>query len=111
MSNTGEEWIFTPDIDEIHYEYEYDGVERSFSVKYLKVEKPKKNSSWQADTWYPTFRTLPFVNMFRKIGEGSDDTQLSQISEPGEYLLTAFPDVKINRYFNFRVIRLYVTIV
>ena len=31
-NNYGQEWVFTPDIDELHYEFEYTGEDMTFGI-------------------------------------------------------------------------------
>lgn len=46
-SNHGGEWIFTPDIKELHIEIPYDGLERYFYVEsYQLKDHPRWGDEW-----------------------------------------------------------------
>ena len=46
-NNFGQEWVFTPDVDEQHYEFEYTGEEMTFGVDaYYVYGDPHLGDRW-----------------------------------------------------------------
>ena len=46
-NNYGKEWIFTPDIDELYYEFEYTGEEMTFGIDaYYVYDAPQAGDRW-----------------------------------------------------------------
>lgn len=104
VSSTDEEWIFTPDIDRIHYEYEYDGVERTFRVlEYNLPEHPK----WK-DKWFGPGGALCFYSEICRREDG-DWKKVKSICDRGEYLYYINVDAASN-LGKFRAARLLITI-
>ena len=105
-NNFGKEWIFTPDIDELYYEFEYTGEEMTFGVDaYYVYDAPQAGDRWLNCAGAS-------VNYF---GGGSplftsptgEQYSTEIIKEKGEYVI---PFNTRNTEWNYRRINLYVII-
>ena len=104
-NNYGKEWIFTPDIDELYYEFEYTGEEMTFGIDaYYVYDAPQAGDRWLncagASVNY-------FVGSYwYKSPEGEyGDTRI--IMEKGEYSIQYRTR---NSSWNNRSIILYITV-
>lgn len=107
-SDDGDEWIFTPDIQEMHTTREYDGQEHRFYVKeYQLADHPRWSDEWfapasgganifQADFLYTDL-------------EGKQST-LRRLKDRGKYVFCCSADATSDLW-NFRSIYLYITVV
>ena len=105
-NNYGKEWIFTPDIDELYYEFEYTGEEMTFGIDaYYVYDAPQAGDRWLNCAGAS-------VNYF---GGGSplftsptgEQYSTEIIKEKGEYVI---PFNTRNTEWNYRRINLYVII-
>ena len=105
-NNYGQEWIFTPDIDELYYEFEYTGKEMTFGIDaYYVYDAPQVGDRWLDCAGVA-------INYF---GGGSplftsptgEQYSTEIIKEKGEYVI---PFNTRNTEWNYRRINLYVTI-
>ena len=107
VNNYGQEWIFTPDIDELYYEFEYTGEEMTFGVEsYNLPDHPEWGDIW-----------------IRASGEGANvfDIRLAYadsagntetvrvVLERGLYCLSVQASSTSNLW-NFRSVDLYITV-
>ena len=105
-NNYGKEWIFTPDIDELYYEFEYTGEEMTFGIDaYYVYDAPQAGDRWlncagASENYFgggsPLF-TSPTGEQY--------STEI--IKEKGEYVI---PFNTRNTEWNYRRINLYVII-
>ena len=104
-NNYGEEWIFTPDIDELYYEFEYTGEEMTFGVDaYYVYGAPQAGDRWLncAGASVNYF----FGNYWYKSPEGEySDTRI--IKEKGEYSIKYRTR---NSSWNNRSVILYISV-
>lgn len=104
-NNYGQEWIFTPDIDELYYEFEYTGEEMTFGVDaYYVYGAPQAGDRWLncAGVSINYF----FGNYWYKSPEGEySDTRI--IMEKGEYSIKYRTR---NSSWNNRSVILYITV-
>lgn len=104
---TGEEWIFTPDVEELHWEFEYDGIERTFHVDKYKLEK---HPQWK-DKWFdPSFNGHNyFVSYLGRVGQMYYEEDPLFLCERGEYYYVASTE-STSDLFKYRSVILYITI-
>lgn len=104
-NNFGQEWVFTPDIDEQHYEFEYTGEEMTFGVDaYYVYGDPHLGDRWLdcAGVAINYFSG----NYWYKSPEGEyGDTRI--IMEKGEYSIQYMTR---NSSWNNRSVILYITV-
>lgn len=104
-NNYGQEWIFTPDIDELYYEFEYTGEEMTFGVDaYYVYGAPQAGDRWLncAGASVNYF----FGNYWYKSPEGEySDTRI--IKEKGEYSIKYRTR---NSSWNNRSVILYISV-
>lgn len=107
VCSTGEEWIFTPDVEELHWEFEYDGIERTFFVdKYNLAKHPRWGEQW----FEPSYNGHNvFHSYLGKVGQMYYEEDPLALYERGEYYYVAETD-DTSVLFKFRSIILYVTI-
>ncbi len=107
-SDDGDEWIFTPDVQEMYTTKNYDGQEHRFYVKeYQLADHPRWGDEWfapasgganifQADFLYTDL-------------EGKQST-LRRLKDRGKYVFCCSADATSDLW-NFRSIYLYITVV
>ena len=104
-NNYGKEWIFTPDIDEMYYEFEYTGEEMTFGIDaYFVYDAPQAGDRWLncAGASVNYF----FGSYWYKSPEGEyGNTRI--IMEKGEYSIQYITQ---NSSWNNRSIILYITV-
>ena len=104
-NNFGKEWIFTPDIDELYYEFEYTGEEMTFGVDaYYVYDAPQAGDRWLncAGASVNYF----FGSYWYKSPDGEyGDTRI--IMEKGEYSIQYRTR---NSSWNNRSVILYITV-
>lgn len=105
VNNYGDEWIFTPDVDELYYEFRYTGEEMTFGVdSYYVYGEPRFGDRWldcsgvainyfSGSYWY-------------KSPEGETSSPRI-IKEKGEYSIHYTTN---NSSWNYRSIRLHITV-
>ena len=105
-NNYGKEWIFTPDIDELYYEFEYTGEEMTFGIDaYYVYDAPQAGDRWLNCAGAS-------VNYFHsRLGyrslEGTTP-HVDSVLEKGDYCYTVHADG--NSSWNYRTVRLYITV-
>lgn len=105
--STGESWIFTPDVEELHWKLEYDGIERTFFVdKYNLAKHPRWGDKW--------FNPSPYgANVFggslSKVNQMYYEENPKVVCDRGEYLFSVYADSTSNLW-NCRFIKLYITV-
>ena len=99
------EWVFSPDVNEMHIEQEYDGREYRFYVYSYQLEKhPEWSKFWLNPDGHNGFYTsLHYVN------QRYDQPSPEVICERGEYYYTFQTDT-VSQFIEFRTIYLYVTV-
>ena len=104
-NNFGKEWIFTPDIDELYYEFEYTGEEMTFGIDaYYVYDAPQAGDRWlncagASENYF-------FGSYWYKSPEGEyGDTRI--IMEKGEYSIQYRTR---NSSWNNRSVILYITV-
>ncbi len=107
-NNFGSEWIFTPDIDELTYEFEYTGEEMYFGVdSYNLPDHP----DW-GDKWFGLTGEGP--NVFSSVRQycpsgGVYASFDGPVKEIGLYHMCFMADSTSNLW-NFRSVHFYVTV-
>lgn len=104
-NNFGAEWIFEPDTDRIDFCFKYTGKEMTFYVKEYKLNRHK-------DLWLEPPRTgvnqIHIISDFIYINPNGEQTLVRSVKERGSYEICAIAD---GSDWNFRSVRLYVTVV
>ena len=104
-NNFGKEWIFTPDIDELYYEFEYTGEEMTFGVDaYYVYDAPQAGDRWLNCAGAS-------INYFSgswgyKNLEGKNEN-VHSVLERGDYCYTIYTR---QTSWNNRTIRLFITV-
>ncbi len=104
-SNHGGEWIFTPDIKELHVEIPYDGLERRF---YVDCYQLKDHPRW-SEKWFDISGDNGFYIHMQKKVSGLGYEPVKSIVEKGDYCCTITTNMT-SRLFNFRSVYFYITI-
>lgn len=107
-NNFNSEWIFTPDVSELTYEFKYTGNEMYFHVDSYNLPKHPR---W-GDKWFEP--DTSGANVFHKSmlycpPGGKNEESRGPIKERGEYIIRFEADSTSN-IWNMRVVRLYITI-
>lgn len=108
VCSTGEEWIFTPDVEELHWELEYDGIERTFNIAKYKLEKHPR---W-GDQWFDPspYGANVFMSYLLYKGEkGWQNLEVRKITQPGEYCYDAYAD-STSDLWRYRSVQLYIAV-
>ena len=104
-NSLGQEWIFTPDIDELYYECDYTGEEVTYGVDaYYVYGAPRGGDRWLdcAGVAINYFKgTWGYRNM-----EGETENVHSVLAK-GDYSYALYTS---NSSWNYRSIRLYITV-
>ena len=104
-NNYGQEWVFTPDIDELYYEFEYTGEEMTFGVDaYYVYGAPQAGDRWldcagASVNWFKA--TYWYKNL-----EGETSSPRI-IKDKGEYSIHYMTN---QASWNYRSVRLYITV-
>ena len=107
-SDDGGEWIFTPDIREMHTTREYDGQEHRFYVKeYQLADHPRWGDKWFAPV--DEGANIFSADFLYTDLEGKQST-LRRLKDRGEYVFCCSADATSDLW-NFRSIYLYITVV
>ena len=107
-NNFGSEWIFTPDIQELTYEFEYTGEEMRFWVdSYNLPDHP----DW-GDKWFGLTGSGP--NAFKKTMAYCSPNGLNKgfdgpVKEIGEYFI-CFEAMGTSNLWNYRAVYLNITV-
>ncbi len=107
-SDDGGEWIFTPDIQEMHTTREYDGQEHRFYVKeYQLADHPRWGDKWFAPV--DEGANIFSADFLYTDLEGKQST-LRRLKDRGKYVFCCSADATSDLW-NFRSIYLYITVV
>ena len=105
-NNYGQEWVFTPDIDELYYEFEYTGEEMTFGVDaYYVYGDPQVGDRW-LDCAGVAINYFHSRLGYRSL-EGTTP-HVDSVVEKGDYCYTVHADG--NSSWNYRTVRLYITV-
>lgn len=104
-NNYGQEWIFTPDIDELYYEFEYTGEEMTFGVDaYYVYGDPQIGDRW-LDCAGASINYFSGSYWYKSPEGEYGDTRI--IMEKGEYSIQYMTQ---NSSWNNRSVILYITV-
>ena len=104
-NNYGKEWIFTPDIDELYYEFEYTGEEMTFGIDaYYVYDAPQAGDRWldcagASVSWFK-------ATYWHKNLDGETSSPRI-IKDKGEYSIHYMTN---QASWNYRSVRLYITV-
>lgn len=105
-NNYGQEWVFTPDVDELYYEFEYTGEEMTVGVdEYYVYGDPQVGDRW-LDCAGVAINYFHSRLGYRSL-EGTTP-QVDSVVEKGDYCYTVHADG--NSSWNYRTVRLYITV-
>ena len=108
-NNYGSTWIFTPDIDVFKYEFEYTGEEMRFWVDSYNLPKhPRWSKEWFAPP-HSGGNGIYKSTLYCPPG-GKNKESKGAVKERGEYIIRFEADSTSN-IWNFRVARLYITVI
>ena len=105
-NNFGSEWVFTPDVSELTYEFEYTGEEMYFYVdSYNLSEHPRWSEKW----FSPSGEGADlFDSSYGKVNQRYDEEDPICICEKGEYYFYVRAS-DTSDLWNARTVRLYIT--
>ena len=104
-NNYGQEWIFTPDVDELHYEFEYTGEEMTVGVdEYYVYGDPQVGDRW-LDCAGASINYFSGSYWYKSPEGEYGDTRI--IVEKGEYSIQYMTQ---NSSWNNRSVILYITV-
>ena len=107
-NNFGSEWIFTPDVSELTYEFEFTGEEMYFYVdSYNLPEHPQWSKKWFAPSGEGADT---FDASYGKVNQRYDEEDPICICERGEYFFYVRAN-DTSDLWNARTIRLYITVI
>lgn len=104
-NNYGQEWIFTPDVDELYYEFEYTGEEMTFGVDaYYVYGDPQVGDRWLncAGASVSSFKA---VYWYKNLNGETSSPRI--IKDKGEYSIHYMTN---QASWNYRSVRLYITV-
>ena len=105
-NNYGQEWIFTPDVDELHYEFEYTGEEMAVGVdEYYVYGDPQVGDRW-LDCAGASINYFHSRLGYRSL-EGTTP-YVDSVVEKGDYCYTVHADG--NSTWNHRTVRLFIKV-
>ncbi len=107
-NNFNSEWIFTPDVSELTYEFKYTGNEMYFHVdSYNLPQHPRWGDKW----FEPSFGGANvFQSFYGKVGQKYNEEKPKFIREKGEYYFRVYAD-STSDLWNSRTVFLYITVV
>ena len=107
-NNYGSTWIFTPDIDELRYEFEYTGEDMRFWIDSYNLPKhPRWSKEWFAPN---TSGANDFQASYGKVGQMYYEEDPKFICERGEYYYCVYADTTSDLW-NSRTVYLYITVI
>ncbi len=103
------EYVFTPDIEEMHIEREYDGNEYVYYLeKYNLPDHPELRYEWiEPDFDGPN--VFEHTKDFYFVAENGETSITYSVKEKGEYIYQPYADSSSN-IWNYRRIKLYITV-
>ena len=105
-SDQGGEWIFTPDIKELHIKIPYDGLERRFYVSQYQL---KDHPEWRNIWFAPNGNNRFYGNVIYCPPGGKFQETDNLVKEKGEYGYTLRTG-RASDLWNFRSIYFQITI-
>lgn len=108
-NNLGQEWIFTPDIKELTYEFYYTGEEMTFYIdSYNLADRPGWGNEWITPDWSG-------ANVFKQTMTycppgGLNKSYDGPVKEIGEYCIS-FEANSTSNLWNYRYVFLNVSII
>ena len=104
----GEKWVFTPDVDEIKIERDYDGQEHKYYIDaYQLSERPGWEDKWISPD-VEGANVFNFDMLFTDIN-GKQNGKLRTVKEQGEYAIIVEAN-STSTLWKYRSIILYVTV-
>ena len=104
-NNYGQEWVFTPDVDELYYEFEYTGEEMAVGVdEYYVYGDPQVGDRW-LDCAGASINYFSGSYWYKSPEGEYGDTRI--IMEKGEYSIQYMTQ---NSSWNNRSVILYITV-
>lgn len=108
-NNYGEEWIFTPDIQELYYEFEYTGKDMTF---YIDSYNLPDHPEW-GDEWFGLTGEGP--NVFKKTMSycplgGINKSYKGSVKEIGEYHI-CYEALESSNLWNYRSVHFYIKVI
>ena len=102
-----ETWVFTPDVEEIRIEREYDGQEHRYYIDaYQLVDHPRWSDTWFDPYPYGANTFTSYLAYCNDVGKVSD---VQSVKERGQYCLNIQAD-ETSDFWNFRSIDLYINV-
>lgn len=107
-NNFGSEWVFTPDVSSLTYEFEYTGEEMYFYVDSYNLSGHPR---W-SDKWFsPSGEGADvFDSSYGKVNQRYDEEDPICICEKGEYYFYVRAS-NTSDLWNARTVRLYITVI
>ena len=107
-NSEGSTWIFTPDVDELKYEFEYTGEEMRFWIDSWNLpDHPRWSNEWFEPN---TSGANVFQASYGKIGQMHYEEKPKFICERGEYYYRIYAD-STSDLWNSRTVFLYITVI
>lgn len=107
-NNLGQEWIFTPDIKELTYEFYYTGEDMTFYIdSYNLADRPGWGDAWITPNGSGA---NVFSTYYGKVNQRYDEEDPRSVCERGEYFFRCIADSTSNLW-NYRSVILYVTVI
>ena len=104
-NNYGQEWVFTPDVDELHYEFEYTGEEMTFGVdEYYVYGDPQVGDRW-LDCAGASVNCFKATYWYKNLEGETSSPRI--IKDKGEYSIHYMTN---QASWNYRSVRLYITV-
>lgn len=106
-NNFGQEWIFTPDIKELTYEFKYTGRDMTFYIDSFRLaEHPDWGNKW----FEPSGEGANVFDMGILYGDGEQWLyEVDNICERGSYSISIIAD-STSDLWNYRSVRLYIIV-
>ena len=107
-NSEGSTWIFTPDVDELKYEFAYTGKEMRFWVDSWNLPNHPR---WSND-WFEPNTSGPnvFQSSLGKIGQMYYEDDPEYVCERGEYFFSIYADSTSDLWIS-RTVFLYITVI
>ena len=104
----GNSWVFTPDMDEIRIERNYDGSEHRYYVQaYQLPEHPQFGDTWLSPSGEGA--NVIYSSILYTAPDGKQSTELRKVKDRGEYVITIDASHTSNLW-NFREVYFYITV-
>lgn len=104
-NNYGMTWIFTPDVSELYYEFEYTGAEMTFKVDSYNLPKhPLFKDKWLNPSGENGFRAS---HLFTGVDGGQSETNV--VCEKGDYIFS-WRAIATSDLWNTRTVTLKISV-